>query len=140
MKSSNTSAAVAYESLKELIKEWRGKLVVAPQPTPGPSESDADIVMWVILKDSRFDWVEMWLDTEFDADSYDLRVFIDGERYIHSVRIYADEGRYEVSGSLEKAHTDVEKMSVQAEQGDMRCRRFASRSTPAESVWGCAWR
>ena len=134
--------ATSYESLKELVEDWKGKLVVLPQPTPRPSESDADIVMWVILGDhSRYDRVVVWLDTEFDADEFDIDVFIDGEEYCNSTRIYADEGRYEAScGSLEKPHADVERMSVQADQGDMRCRRFASRSTPEESVWGCAWR
>ena len=139
---SNTSAAVAYESLKEFIEEWRGKLVVAPQPTPAPSESDADIVMWVILKDNgRYSRVGVWLDTEFDADKFDIDVFVDGQKFCNPTRIYADEGRYETScATRERAHTDVERMSVQAEQGDMRCRRFASRSTLEESVWGCAWR
>ena len=139
---SNTSAAVAYESLQELIEEWKGKLVVAPQPTPAPSESHADIVMWVILGGNNIlGWLVMWLDTEFDADEFDIDIFIDSERYCNPDRIYADEGRYKAGcGDLEKTHTDVERMSVQAEQGDMRCRRFASRSTPTESVWGCAWR
>ena len=116
--------------------------VSTPTPTAGSGESDADIVMWVILKDnSRYSWVDVWLDTEFDADEFDINVFVDGQEFCNPTRIYADEGRYETScATREKAHTDVERVSVQAEQGDMRCRRFASRSTLEESVWGCAWR
>ena len=136
--------AIAYSGVSELIDEWKRRLVIAPQPTPSPDEDPYSVVMWVIIgTPSSGRYSPVWIDTEFDADSLDLRVFIDGEQFINGTKIYADEGRYELLSTLTQAHTGVQKISVQSRSddiSDMRCRKFPSMSSEVETVFGCEWR
>lgn len=135
-------AAIAYRSISELIEEWKGQLVVAPNPTPSPDEDSSNVVLWVIIgTPARGSRSLVWVDTEFDADRYALDVFVDSQEFCNPARIYADEGRYELGcDGLGKAHTAVQKVSVQSRTGDMRCRKFVRMSSNVETAFGCVWR
>ena len=136
-------SAIAYRSVSGLIDEWKSQLVITPKPTPSPDEDKSSVVLWVIVgtPEGSSSRSPAWVDAEYDVDQYALDVFIDSQEFCNSTKIYADEGRYELScESLRKVHTAVQRVSIQSRIGDMRCRKFASMSSDAETVFGCAWR
>ena len=124
--------ATSYGSVKSLIARWTGQVV---------SEDDvvqAQPSMWVIVTDD-----EVYVDTEFDfTDDYGMDVFVDGDEYCNTQRIYADDGRYAMGcESPDKPHADVERVSVQTRGGfDLRCQMDEDMSTDQETVFACIWR
>ena len=131
--------AVSHSSVRNLIARWTGQVVSEVDAAP------ADPSMWVILSDptNRFlSNLVVHVDTEFDfTDEGGMEVFVDGDDYSTYNRIYADEGRYEFTGFLEKAHTDVERVSVQTDGGfDLRCQKDEELSNEQETVFACVWR
>ena len=130
--------ALSYQSMKELLPDWTSRLVVSPEttpvPTPEPEAPSSQVVLWVIIAN------EVYVDTEVDMEEYSLRIFVDGERFCNTNRMYADEGRYEMGcESLYKSHSSVTRVSGQSSQGDLRCRR-SDQSTDEETLFACEWR
>ena len=129
-------AAVAYQSMKDLLSDWTSRLVVSPEttpsPTPEPEAPSSQVVLWVILAN------EVYVDTEVDMEEYSLSIFVDGEIFCNTYHMYADEGRYEMGcASLAKPHSSVMRVSAQSDSGDhLRCRR-SDRSTEEKTVFAC---
>lgn len=129
--------ATSYASIKSLIARWTGQVVSEDEVV------QAQPSMWVIVKDSGGSYLDVYVDTEFDfADEFGMDVFVDGVEYCNPNRIYADEGRYEIScGLLSKTHVDVERISVQTDGGfDLRCQKDDELSNVQETVFACIWR
>ncbi len=124
--------AASYASVKSLIARWTGQVV-----------SESDVVqeqpsMWVIVTDD-----EVYVDTEFDfTDAYGMHVFVDGEEYCNTQRIYADDGRFATGcESPEEPHADVEQVSAQTNGGfDLRCQKDEDLSNDQETAFACFWR
>ena len=125
-------------------------LMASPTPRPtaaatmGPSDdlANTDLAnLWVIIENDEFGRLRVNVDAAFDIDEFDLDVFVDSEEYCNTVRIYQDEGTYEMGcGSLEKSHGLVERVSAQTRnQGDLRCAGNV-QSLPTESVFACRFR
>ena len=125
-------------------------LMASPTPRPtaaatmGPSDdlANTDLAnLWVIIENDEFGRLRVNVDAAFDIDEFDLDVFVDSEEYCNTVRIYQDEGIYEMGcGSLEKSHGLVERVSAQTRnQGDLRCAGNV-QSLPTESVFACRFR
>ena len=129
--------AIPYSTLADQVTEWKSRLVVLPTPTPGALES-AD--MWVRLENDG-DGIAAFADVSFDVPRYVMTVFVDTEEYCGYYAMYADEEFYELScASLDKAHHQVEDVSVQMDTGrGLRCTRSA-RSTAEQSYFACTWR
>ena len=139
--------ALAYRSMKDLLSDWTHRLVISPEATPVPtpeSESpSSQVVLWVILANDHMslsDRLQVYVDTEVDIEEFALNIFVDGVEFCNPNRMYADEGRYEMScESLYKAHSSVMRVSAQSDSGDLRCRR-SDQSTEEETVFACEWR
>ena len=141
--------ALHHETLSERMILWKEKLVVGPVDTPSADESEHDenVVMWIIVSNRRFFdelRLDAYIDTEVNVEEYALVVFIDGQEWHNPNRMYGDEGRYQLSASSIQQgttiHTSVGSVSIQSEQGDLRCRKSDSRSTAEETVFECIWR
>lgn len=122
------------------------RLVPTATPTPEPTVSLAEATeanLWVILSNAsnRPEYLYVEIDPAFDADSFDIDLFVDGVEYCNANRIYADEGRYEMGceSFQEQSHSSVRRVSVQTALGDLRCARN-SQSDARESIFACAWR
>ena len=132
--------AASYTSVKNLIARWTGQVVSEADAAP------AEPSMWVIMVGGvRYDGapqIEVFVDTEFDfTDEGGMEVFVDGERFIEYVRIYADEGRYSFGTQREKEHSSVARVSVQTDDGfDLRCQKDEELSGEQETVFACTWR
>ena len=132
--------AASYTSVKNLIARWAGQVVSEAGTAP------AEPSMWVILVGGvRYDGtpqIEVFVDTEFDfTDEGGMEVFVDGERFIEFVRIYADEGRYSFGTQREMEHSSVARVSVQTDGGfDLRCQKDDELSNERETVYACIWR
>ena len=131
--------AASYASVKSLIARWTGQVV--SEADVAPSEPS----MWVFLSDPTIyflPYLVVQVDTEFDfTDEGGMDVFVDGKDYSTYNRIYADGGRYEFTGILEKSHTDVERVSVQTDGGfDLRCHKDEKLSNEQETAFACTWR
>ena len=129
--------AIPYNTLADQVTEWKSRLVVLPTPTPGALES-AD--MWVRLENDG-GGIAAFADVSFDVPRYVMTVFVDTEEYCGYYAMYADEEFYELScASLDKAHHQVEDVSVQMDTGrGLRCTRSA-QSTAERSYFACTWR
>lgn len=120
-----------------------------PSPTPRPISTPTPVAdlssvkeanLWVYLQDGRYGWVTVFGDPAFDIGENALDIFVDGLQYCNTSRIYGDDGPHEMSCSiLNKAHSEVTRVSAQTPQGDLRCRRHVD-STAGESVFACVWR
>ena len=144
----NIYGAVSYRTIKEVVGEWKESLVVSGTPTPSPTSTPSEsvdasnVVLWVIFTGGSPDsYMNAHVDSGRDWDEFALDVFVDGVELCNSTRIYADEGRYELScASVKKSHSQVERVSVQSREGDLRCMRSTARSTSKETVFVCEWR
>ena len=140
-------AAVAYQTMKDLLADWTSRLVVSPEttptPTPEPEAPSSQVVLWVILANDHptlEDSMQVYVDTEVDMEEFSLNIFVDGVEFCNPNRMYADEGRYEMGcESLYKVHSSIMRVSAQSDSGDLRCRR-SDRSTEEETVFVCEWR
>lgn len=117
-----------------------------PTNTPAPTTIPVNLTtttqaaLWIYILDSEFEWIDVYADSAFDLDTYDLEVIVDGEEFCNTNRMYSDEGAYELScGILEVRHQSVQRVSAQTPYGDLRCQRNVA-STSTESKWACAWR
>lgn len=129
-----------------------------PTPTPAPTVTPTvtptstatpvpiDLIntdtaaLWVLLTNSEYGRIDAYADPAFDVDVFDLDVFVDGEEFCNTSRIYGDEGPHELSCVvLERLHTSVQRVSVQTPLGDLRCARNVN-SDASQSIFACTWR
>lgn len=117
---------------------------LAPTPTQIVDLTNAKLAnLWVYLSNasSRPDYLHVEIDPAFDADAFDIDLFVDGVEYCNANRVYGDEGRYEMGceSFQEQSHSSVQRVSVQTSLGDLRCARNVA-SDARETAFACAWR
>ena len=135
--------AVPYEKVRSQVTEWKSRLVVAT-PTKMPTEpvlvEEADL--WVkFTKESSSNRMTISVDPSFDVARFDLDLFVDGKEFCNTSRMYADEGYYSniSCDGDEREPAEVERVSAQTPDGDLRCRRSAL-SDAQQTLFACTFR
>ena len=136
------STAIAYSEICDLVEAWAKYECVDPEEAPERSDPvSTEPVAYVHLSSGQLDYMHVKIDLEFDSIDGPIQVFVDGAREITYGRIYADDGPISVTElGPQTPHGDVVRVSVQSDQGDMRCSKNEKTSTQAESVFDCFWR
>ena len=111
-----------------------------PTATPIPTQDLSTIEragVWVIVGNDNSN-LEVYISTVFDADRFDVDVFVGGDEYCNPQRIYGDGDLYKLSCHLEKRHhSSVERVSVQTRNhGDFRCARH-TESLKDATIFAC---
>ncbi len=113
----------------------------SPPPTATINLAETEgAILWVYLYNSTYG-LGVRVDPQFDVEKFGLSVFVDGEQYCNTSRIYTDDGFHDMGcGSFQVGHQGVMKVSVQTRSlGDLRCERNV-QSKPEGSIFACAWR
>ena len=134
--------AIPYEKVSSQVVEWKSRLVVTTAtPTKGTLGAEAADLWIKFTKESNSRWMTISVDPSFDMEKYDLDLFVDGNEFCNTTRMYADEGYYSnmSCASDDRAPGDVERVSVQTPAGDMRCRRSVL-SDAQQALFACTFR
>ena len=115
-------------------------LMPTPTATPMPTQDLANVEranVWVIVGND-YNNLEVYISTVFDADRFDVDVFVDGDEYCNTQRIYGDGDLYKLGCHLEQRHhTSVERVSIQTgNHGDFRCARH-TKSLNDAIIFAC---
>ncbi len=137
------SIAISYSEICQLISAWAGiECEVEPsENTSAPDSTDSVANVQLSNKSGRSTYLVVGIDLEFDHLSGSIDVLVDGVEESYYGRIYADDGLVVVSSCCEVTlHSSINRVSVQTEQGDMRCSKNDETSTQTESMFDCFWR